>query len=294
MEKRTLPVDLVAGDPIARRLAAIRLHYLILFPNVTSERNEALVTTSAETLGKYTDDPEELVRRGVDELARGCAAHMGAPCDAEFRAKFGDDPRASEAAAALASTSLGVFARELFTPAGGFSGVARAKGTDSIEARIARLWPDIRTVGIAMLVLYAMHHHHSKIGRGGASMNKVWWLLEQWSPEPFVARAESSLRKKWRIFRDVAHLAGALEYLVSVHGIEDGNPILNRTDELLKLAKRLEDFGLSFRPANSEPILDPRTVWRIPLDSPTEGAIDYRLPLKAQLKLAEYKAPSPF
>jgi hypothetical protein len=272
---RTLPSELVTGEPMPKLFEAVRLYYLLLFPNETDEAREALVTMAARAIGKHTDDPEELVRSGIADHGLGFF---------DFRAVFESDASAEAAVDEIARASLLHVSRGLFTPAGGFSGAARARGTAYVETKVDKRCRGVIATGFALSTLYKMHRYHNDIGRGGASMNKVWWLLERWRPYSWMPKAESSFRMMWNRYRDVAHLAAAFESLL-VSAEEEKNPIINQTDTFLHLAKHFEDFGMRF------PIFDPKTVWRVPLNGSAESPDVERLPLKAQIVLASYKAP---
>jgi hypothetical protein len=282
---RTLPIELVTGDRITQRLAAVKLLYLIYFPNDQPGFVEGIVTTAGDAYGRFEKDPEELFRRGLEK--------MGVTPE-QWKRAHASDVRATEAMHEVAEISLRHLNQKIFVPAGGIPGLSRARGTEYVESQMTKLGPRLLFAGVALLTLYKM-----SVGgplRGGASMKKLWWLLERWRPDPRFPKAESAMREWFKQFRDIAHISAAMVYFNERYGDAD-NHALDRTDELMRTSKFFENFGLSFRQdhaPDAPPPLDPETIWRVPLNGVPElkHPVD-TLPVRIQLQIAQYKAPQP-
>jgi hypothetical protein len=186
----------------------------------------------------------------------------------------------------------------LFFPAGGYSSVARARGTEAIRSDGTVKFQKLTFAGLALCTLFQIARHPAEYIRGGASMNKVFWLLERGCPFSPAPKDVSRMFKAWKPFRNVAHL-GAAAYLVWCRrGGADTHIgfVIEEMDKILQIAKRFEDFGTTFAPnntKNAQPVLDPSTIWRVPVTvAPADDAeMPGPLPFSAQRQLVEYRAP---
>lgn len=149
-----------------------------------------------------------------------------------------------------------------------------------------------------MRTLYGMHLDVPGIPRpGGPSFNKAFFLLEGWLP-PHLRRANLAggrtrpvLRKYWKEYRDVAHLAAAWDYFTER---STNFPIIRDTVGFLSVAQVYQEFGLSFVPlGNEDPLLDSKMVWRVPAGTPRiSGALVLdTLSSEATDRLKTYRAP---
>ena len=193
---RTLPADLTIVDrelpergAAKRETAWVHMLYIFCNPEDAIARGEALATATALTLDRFRADPESLV--------------AGAAPEALERAKQSMDPATvQEWIEDIAKTSLSMTARELFLPAGGFGAVARAKGTDFVSKGAVKNLLSAIFAGLALCTLYQISKHAAV--RGGASMNKVWWLLEKEPPIQGAPRDPSQMKKLWSKYKNVA------------------------------------------------------------------------------------------
>jgi hypothetical protein len=118
--------------------------------------------------------------------------------------------------------------------------------------------------------------------------------------DDFNGLSQSQIRKRWRQFRDVAHLlaAGAL---LACEVPEAGRSIFAAAwyapDSVLAIAAGLEQFGLGSIPhGQAEPFLPPATTWRLPPHCiPSEPWLRRRALSERQKNvLATYKAQKPY
>jgi hypothetical protein len=289
---RTLPADLAALDLSPERRAArqttalVQTIYIMVHPEDKHRRGEALATMAAEALGRYQASPESLVAGGVE--LQGLS-----PGDLEFK----DEAMARKWIDDVARESLSGVARDLFMPAGGFSAVALARGTEHVLRKSGNNLSKLFFAGSALSTLYQIANHASSSIRGGASMGKVWWLLEK---ESLIKgpKSERKMKDLWEEYKNVAHLGAAAYVLWEKRGARDETytGILWEDPPLfLRIAKRFQDFGTTFCPEhtqNPRAVLDPETVWRIPINA---AADDEHMPgglsPTAQCRLLAYKAP---
>jgi hypothetical protein len=288
---RMLPAELLAvaseseRDKARQAVAFTKFIYILVHPEDERPRGEALATMTAEALGRYQADPENLVARGLELLGLSLGD-----------LKFKDEATARKWIDDVARESLSLTARELFVPAGGFSAVATAKGTDYILSKSESNLSKFFFAGLALCTLYQLANHQATDIRGGASMGKVWWLLEKGSPikGPKDIR---QMKRQWEEYRNVAHLGAAAFLLWKKRGKKDDDTLFMHKELsiLLKIAKRSEDFGTTFKPEHMRdpsPVLDPEMVWRVPVDASADDEhMPGGLPLRVQLLLASYKAP---
>jgi hypothetical protein len=286
---RTLPADLTIVDrelpergAAKRETAWVHMLYIFCNPEDAIARGEALATATALTLDRFRADPESLV--------------AGAAPEALERAKQSMDPATvQEWIEDIAKTSLSMTARELFLPAGGFGAVARAKGTDFVSKGAVKNLLSAIFAGLALCTLYQISKHAAV--RGGASMNKVWWLLEKEPPIQGAPRDPSQMKKLWSKYKNVAHL-GAAAYLLWERSGNQDDPITliisRQKQSFLRIAKRFQDFGTNFIPENMQhpaPVLDPELIWRVPINASADDALmPCHLSVPAQLRLLAYRA----
>jgi hypothetical protein len=106
------------------------------------------------------------------------------------------------------------------------------------------------------------------------------------------------MQKLWMGWKNVAHLGAAYFHLWDRRGGKDLDTdfLRQQLPLFLRLAKRFEEFGTSFRPHptdKSDPILDQTTVWRVPVNAGADNAeMPAGLSLAAQTYLASYTAPT--
>lgn len=282
---RNLSDDLLNAEPALRRIEAIKLSYRMWFPDDEREYDEAISTISSEALGHFqTEDPEHLVKTATatDPLL-----------NSYFSSLDPEDERRSEFVRFVASTSLKIFTRKFFIDHGGFSSVAKATGTANLEARMTGLKPRGMFAGFALATLYRMHRHHSNIGRGGASLNKLWALIEEWRPNDIQKLSTRTMQAHWKEYRNVCHLWATCSH---IEQISDRNPIehlFEDTREFLRIARTYQAFSLDFFSNHqTDPKWNPvEDIWRIPGDEClAESSMPGLLPLPAQIRLAAYKA----
>jgi len=265
-----------------RTIAFTQMLYIMIHPENQVAHDEALSTMVMAELGRYKADPETLVARAAPEAVR-------------FINETEDSATAREWIAHVAKHSLTITVRALF-PEDGFSAVARAKGRAFVEAQAVKALADLVFAGLALCRLYQMANHSALAIRGGASMNKVWYLLEK---EPCIngPRNRRRMKELWSEFKHVSHLGAALYLLWEKRGADCGDTsmILRDLPLFLRVAKRFEDFGTRFVPGNMkipDPVLDPDLIWRVPVNAAAGDAdMPGGLSVKAQVLLSNYKAP---
>jgi hypothetical protein len=161
---RMLPADLAVVDPhpLSRNarvsLAFAKMMYIFGYPEDERLKNEALATMSSEALGRVQADPQTFAGRGLTPL--GISA-------SDTAHQFGDKwiNKIAEGAATIV-------ARELFLPAGGFSSVARAKGTDFVQINREKNLRNAIFCGIGLYTLYQIANHKADAIKNGASLNR--------------------------------------------------------------------------------------------------------------------------
>jgi hypothetical protein len=254
---RTLPQDLTIVDRdlpergAARRATAwVHMIYILCNPEDAIARGEALATTTAVALHRFGADPESLVAAAAPEALEHAKQSM-------------DPATVQEWIEDIAKTSLSITSQTLFLPAGGFGSVARAKGTDFISKGAAKNLLSAIFAGLALCTLYQISKSAADSVRGGASMNKVWSLLEKEPPIQGVPRDPRQMKDVWSKYRNVAHLGAAAYLLWERNGNQD-DPITliisREKPSFLRIAKRFQDFGTNFIPENMQhpaPVLDP-------------------------------------
>lgn len=118
--------------------------------------------------------------------------------------------------------------------------------------------------------------------RGGASVGKAITLIAKRAVS--WGTGEANLWRHWTTYKDVAHLVTAAVFICrSVRDLAGGKPfgpsgletnqfgpfqmIMLMPDLVLAIALHLQQHGLESIPhSRREPIFDPETLWRIPLD----------------------------
>jgi hypothetical protein len=281
---RYLSDDLLNPEPALRRIEAIKTSYRMWFPEDDRAYDEAIATISSEAIGKWTGDPEELVRRA-------CASD---PALAAYIGSIEKDTARLDAFVAYAAAqSLKLFTQQTFVAAGGFSTVAKATGTSRLEVRVNECLPQGEFAGLALYTLYRMHRHHAGLMRDGASINKLLALLGKWGRNGLagVPRTETTMRKYWNAYRNVAHFWAACHHIDAVYDRNPVEQLLEDTLAFLRIAKSFEDFLITFFESR-DPTWNPaEDVWRIPGDDSLALAdMPNPLSLKAQTLLLDYKA----
>jgi len=178
---RMLPADLTAIDlatpareKALRSLGFAKSMYIMLHPEDARVRDEALATMAADALGRHQADPEALVRNAL-----ALDGHITVD---DLRRSASNDAPARQLIEDIAKQSLSMVARDLFMPAGGFCSVASAKGISYVTQNAEVKFRDFIFAGVALCTLYTIASHNSDYIRGGASLNKVWFLLERECP----------------------------------------------------------------------------------------------------------------
>jgi hypothetical protein len=112
--------------------------------------------------------------------------------------------------------------------------------------------------------------------RGGASVGKVIELITKNSR--VKARSAATLWAIWTEFKDVAHLVTAAVLLLADAKVRTGREgwgqpaqlaayrvVMLAPEAVLAVGKSLQQYGLDVEAhARDEPLLDPKTLWRIP------------------------------
>jgi hypothetical protein len=252
-----------------------------MHPEDDEARGEALTTMAAKVLGEHGADMEGLVARAL--------ALDGLFTIDELRENAPGDAVAEKLISQIARQSLAAVAQELFMPAGGFGSVAKAKGTSSVIQQAEINFRNFVFSGYAVCTLYSMDQLRHL--RGGASLNKVWYLLLKKcsiSPRP---RNDREMWRVWRGYKNVAHV-GAAAYLLWARSGHPNDTLYLRRDlqRFLKIAKRFELYLL----ARSEKIVEPEEIWRVPMNAiADDNDMPGRLSVASQLHLASYRAPVP-
>jgi hypothetical protein len=131
-------------------------------------------------------------------------------------------------------------------------------------------------------VAYIVHRHCDMTGgnhmkrRGGASVGKVIELITKNSR--VKGRSPSTVWAIWGEFKDVAHLVAATFLLLHEGKTQCGREgwristqlgpyavVMKAPEAVLAVAKSFQEYGLGVAVhARDEPLLDPKSLWRIP------------------------------
>jgi hypothetical protein len=187
-----------------------------------------------------------------------------------------------ELAQSLISTSLMDDFKDL---AGGFSSLLPFCGTP----RPKEDWPltEWRTAAMVLILVRAIDVYGEV--RGGASINKAIYLIEQDKGKIGCLKNRHDIFGSWIKYRNVSHLAAAL-FILPRDELD-----LVGLGMFLIIALYYQKFGTSFIPkSRSEPLLDEQSIWSVPEDLELPDCPEALIPkLDAEgiAALLEYRAP---
>lgn len=228
----------------------------------------------------------------------GYCAHQGTIAAGLLRDRFRSDidgevhpKEIHDLLVATAPWEVQRFHQSLISPFDGQFSISHIlEGLDgNLSAQMAEAERSAFWAGMVLGVVHQMYVHHNTELNGGASVTKAIALLED-----IGGPAGSNLRKYWSNHKAVAHLAQAA-ITVQVCFARDGilpeeelddwtifGTVLQHTADVLHLARFFQEFGLGFVPKASStgPLLNPETIWRMPVSIPYTADLFRIAPLR--------------
>lgn len=190
-----------------------------------------------------------------------------------------------------------------FIPHGGLLSVASAESLQTLFALIRKRTDTWSCVGSQLWICRSIDMHHRDVANKGASINKVWSIMEKTTPWN-LAR----LKKDWADFKSVAHFCAAATLLLArtqllaARGsipvdhilLAPGAWFFDGLPFLLATARDYGKWASLYVPFGREnALISASHMWSVPNDFPSWDYSVEPLPLDPQhlAALSDYKAP---
>jgi hypothetical protein len=159
----------------------------------------------------------------------------------------------------------------VFYDFGGFNSLALLLDPDEPPDRFPGA--AVNSVADVLLTVRSIEVRHPEL-RAGGSINKASWLIALGKGQRDVLLNETQIKRAWRKYRNVSHLAAAIRRLVQTRPVRYENlDYLSKinhefdTDELvlfMLIAKDYEDFLTSFCTHGGHALADREKIWSLP------------------------------
>ncbi len=188
---------------------------------------------------------------------------------------------------------------------GGLDSLVENPPFHEMWGQIEKEYPRIILAGEMLLDIISMAKHHAHQIRGGASVKKAIYLVQNIANMDDFPTNEASLKKLWSEKKCVAHLCAAF-HAITAENVEPATKT-DRTGtswgihvkDFRSIAFAAQDFVTSFTPSGREqPIAGPEDIFVLPESlRPRDGDADVLFPELEPHELevlAGYRAPAPY